>query len=297
MKILFYGICVLTMLTVLGCDVKKTDGNSSMLAMLLMDASSGNCVYISKDSATRYTANGFLIPKGSCNEATFFGTMTTDLNTVKAAFDAFVDAEIAAMTPASCTTSGAIAAATTYKSSVTTAVIFDTANLAASKCYTLIPCNFTYCIGEDKLTAFRDKYRYYITSDVKTDMSINLAHQRGLFTIAQATNRFTTAAIANAVPFNGADMAIMKGPKSMAFLSTSGGYHSCATDLLDSYSDVRSVIIRNSGYVYSSFGITLDEAQAVTTPIVPFQAIQCGYGSTFTPDATIGQCPSTYPEY
>lgn len=317
-KLLAIVIINIIIASMAGCDKKKDDNSKKKLILLILDQMSGNCVIITRNAAgTRYDATGSKLPKGACSDKT---TYTTDAAAAKSAGDAGFDTLIAVAAGTNC--SAINSNLTTIKASQTVTTYTAGAKAATSGCVPVFGVTeanpMVYCKDQASVDAYKlalttsstsSTIRYYVTSDVTTDMAASFADLQATQTANIANSGFTAAAIAAGVPIDPANATQITSPAFAVFFNALV-MPACANDILNANSSLKTEVARMfgkgfSGAPFNMTAITAADAAAVSSVVLTIEMIgvslKCGYGSAFIASTTAGSvqaaCPSSYPTW
>lgn len=267
-----------------------TKNRNNLLGLFLIDQTSGNCVQLRKTSGATpiYTATGYAVPKGGCNEGTLGTKYTADAATFKNASDAYYDALIAFYKTAAgnaCSTN--VTSLEALKAQVTVATITASTTNSTTGCGTTVAGN-QYCKDENSIAEQKKLVRFVATGDVKADMASAFEVVKSNLIASQAISGFTTENIALTQVLGPAELGMISSQKLFALFSPGD----CAKALATANPDVRDVAVRLSGK-------TLGDLYGVNAAnLVPLTfTLSCSYGDSFTETTTSKKCNATYEKF
>ena len=273
-------------------DDSSTKNRNNLLALYVIDQTSGNCAMITKGSSSSYTAVGYAVPKGGCNEATLGPEYTTDKNIAKQKSDAYFDAIISVYisTGPVCNTPKTFIEL--LKTQITADSIANQASSSSTGCSPVAANKLVYCKDQTSVDIDKNKTRYVTIGSVKEAMKSSYeATVTELKAFANQTTGFTDANIALLQPLGPEELKVQSSIENFAYLFSFSSSSACAKAIADKNKNpsLYSFLLKQSGKLF--------DPDADVSKIIPVTYISCGYGSGFTESTTTKKCDQAFEEF
>jgi len=275
-------------------DDSSTKNRNNLLALYLVDQTSGNCAVITKltnyfmGGAIYYWATGYAVPKGGCNEATLGPEYTTDKNIAKQKSDAYYDAIISVYKNAGSSCDAPKAYFEGIKTSITADSIANQASSSSTGCTPVIYGKITYCKDQTSVDIDKNKTRYVTIGSVKEAMKSS--YEAAVTALKALNTGFTDANIALLQPLGPEELKVLSSAEYSAY-SSFYSPPACAKAIADKNKNpgLYSFLLKTLGKLF--------DPDADVSKIIPVFYISCGYGSGFTENQSMKKCDQAFEEF
>jgi len=269
-------------------DDSSTKNRNNLLALYVIDQTSGNCAMITKGSSSSYTAVGYAVPKGGCNEATLGPEYTTDKNIAKQKSDAYFDAIISVYisTGPVCNTPKTFIEL--LKTQITADSIANQASSSSTGCSPVAANKLVYCKDQTSVDIDKNKTRYVTIGSVKEAMKSS--YEAAVTALKALNTGFTDANIALLQPLGPEELKVLSSAEYSAY-SSFYSPPACAKAIADKNKNpgLYSLLLKLSGKLF--------DPNADVSSVIPTSYLICGYGSGFTESTFTKKCDQAFEEF